>query len=117
MTFDDIRMSSDLFDGVWDTQRFTNALEDAVSVSTLKKTERLLTGKGLVFKAISEDTATDEEGRQTKAVVLSSILGRAKAKRHRMLFMANYESDGLHYIGLNDGRSVRQWIFKKNAIV
>ena len=30
--------------------------------------------------------------------------------------MATHESDGLHYIGFNDGRSVRQWIFSKDAI-
>ena len=30
--------------------------------------------------------------------------------------MAAHESGGLHYIGLNDGHSVRQWIFNKQTI-
>ena len=36
MTFDDILKSGDLFDGVWDTQRLTSALEDTVSAATQK---------------------------------------------------------------------------------
>ena len=37
MTFDDIIASGDLLDGVWDTQRFTGALDTAASAVAQKK--------------------------------------------------------------------------------
>jgi sulfate adenylyltransferase subunit 2 len=111
MTFDDICNSDKLFDGVWDTQRFTSSLEPAMSAATQKKVERLLIDHNLTFFAESPETACDEHSRKAKQTVLNAILERAKAKRQRILFMAAHETNGLHYLGLNDGRSVRQWIF------
>ena len=116
MTFDDIIASGDLLDGVWDTQRFTTALDAAMSAAAQKKTERSLADRGLLFPVASDETACDEHGRPGKRSVLTAIVDRAKAKRQRLLFMASHESDGLRYLGLNDGRSVRQWIFSKDTI-
>ena len=116
MTFDDILNSGDLFDGVWDTQRLTSALEGAVSAATQKKIERLLADRGLLFPVASDETACDEHERPAKRSVLKAIVDRAKAKRQRLLFMASHESDGARYLGFNDGRSVRQWVFSKDTI-
>ena len=116
MTFDDILASGDLINGVWDTQRFTQTLDTSVSTATQKKIERSLKNLGLLFPVASLETASDEHQRVCKNSVLSAILERAKTKRQRILFMATHESDGLHYIGLNDGRSVRRWIFYKQTI-
>ena len=116
MTFDDILNSGDLFDGVWDTQRLTSVLEGAVSAATQKKIERLLADRDLLFPVASDETACDEHGRPGKRSVLKAIVDRAKTKRHRLLLMASHESDGLHYLGFNDGRSVRRWVFSKDTI-
>ena len=105
--------SGDLFDGVWDTQRLTSALEGTVSAATQKKIERLLADLGLLFEVASDETTCDEHGRPGKRSVLTAIVDRAKAKRHRLLFLAAHESDGLYYLGFNDGRSVRQWVFSE----
>ena len=48
--------------------------------------------------------------------MITAILERAADQTAAGLAQATHESDGLHYIGLNDGRSVRQWIFSKDAI-
>ena len=58
----------------------------------------------------------DEHERPVKRSVLAAIVDRAKARRQRLLFMATHESDGIRYIGFNDGRSVRRWIFSKDTI-
>ena len=116
MTFDDILTSGELFDGVWDTQRLTSVLEGAVSAATQKKIERLLADRGLLFPVASDETACDEHERPGKRSVLKAIFDRAKAKRQRLLFVASHESDGLHYLGFNDGRSVRRWVFSKGTI-
>ena len=116
MTFDDILNSGDLFDGVWDTQRLTSTLEGTVSAATQKKIERLLADRGLLFSVASDATLRDEHDRPGKRSVLKTIVGRAKARRQRLLFMATHESEGLHYIGFNDGRSVRRWIFSQDTI-
>ncbi len=116
MTFDDIIASDHLLDGVWDTQRFTRAIDDAMSAATQKKIERSLADRELLFPVASNETVSDEHERTGKQSVVKSILERAKAKRQRVLFMASHESNGLNYLGFNDGRSVRQWIFSKDAI-
>ena len=85
MTFDDILKSGDLFDGVWDTQRLTRALEDTVSAATQKKIERLLADRGLLFSVASDGTVCDEHERPVKRSVLAAIVDRAKAKRQRLL--------------------------------
>ena len=113
MTFNDIIENGELFKGVWDTQRFTLTLEDSISAATQKKTERLLTERALMFQDASVDTATDEHERYAKHSVTTAILNRAKTKRQRVLFLAAHETQGLHYLALNDGRAVRQWIFSK----
>ena len=113
MTFDDIIQSGDLYTGVWDTQRFTSALEGSISAATQKKTERSLTEQALMFPDTSVETATDEHERRAKHSVTTAILQRAKTKRQRVLFVATHETQGLHYLALNDGRAVRQWIFSK----
>ena len=115
MTFDDMIGSGDLLDGVWDTQRFTRALDEAMSAAAQKKTERSLADRGLLFPVASDETDCDEHGRPSKRSVFSAIVERAKAKRHRLLFMAAHESDGLYYLGFNDGRSVRKWVFSEDT--
>ena len=92
------------------------SLDAAASAATQKKTERSLADQGLLFQAASDQNACDEHERPGKRSVLKSILERAKAKRQRALFMATHQSKGLYYLGFNDGRSVRQWIFSKDAI-
>jgi sulfate adenylyltransferase subunit 2 len=116
MTFDDILSSGELFDGVWDTQRLTSALEGAVSAATQKKIERLLADRGLLFPVASDQTACDEHERPAKRSVITAIVDRAKAKRQRLLLMASHESDGLYYLGFNDGRSVRRWVFSQETV-
>ena len=113
MIFDDIIENGELFKGVWDTQRFTLTLEDSISAATQKKTERLLTEQALMFADASIDNVTDEHERRAKHSVTTTILQRAKTKRQRVLFLAAHETGGLHYLALNDGRAVRQWIFSK----
>jgi sulfate adenylyltransferase subunit 2 len=116
MTFDDIIVSDHLLDGVWDTQRFTRALDATASAATQKKIERSLANRDLLFPIASDETVCDEQKRPGKRSVLKSILEPAKAKRQRALFMATHESNGLYYLGFNDGRSVRQWVFSKETI-
>jgi sulfate adenylyltransferase subunit 2 len=116
LAFDDIFESHACFEGAWDTQRFANSRESSTPPAIRKRVERLLTEKQLAFPVASEQSVEDEHGRQATQSVLSTILSTAKTKRQRILYMAAHESDGLRYIGFNDGRSVRQWIFVKHAI-
>ena len=88
MTFDDILKSGDLFDGVWDTQRLTRALDAASQRRHRRKSSASLTDLGLLFPVASDETTCDEHGRPGKRSVLTAIVDRAKAKRHRLLFMA-----------------------------
>ena len=67
MTFDDIIAAGDLLDGVWDTRRFTRALDTAISAAA-EKNRAVARRPGLLFPVASDETACDEHGRPSKRV-------------------------------------------------
>ena len=116
MTFDDIIASGDL------TRRsmghatvHRQTMDAAVSAATKKKLSGHSRTAACCFR--SHPTRPHVTRTTVQQAVGPQIDSRkSKGKRQRVLFMAAHESKGLHYIGFNDGRSVRQWIFNKQTI-
>jgi len=79
--------------------------------AAIKATERALSKEGLLFPTLTADQLIDEHQRHAKTVVTKQIAETARKKRHLLLFAAIHENNNVKYLGLNDARHGRQWLY------
>ena len=80
----------------------------------LKKTERKMSKHGLLHPLIETNDLTDEHGRSAKQLIIHSVLGEARKKRHLALFLKLVEIQGCPFLFYHDARGSRRWVRLEN---
>jgi len=89
----------------------------SVTKANLKKTERELSKRHLLYPLIEAKVLKDEHGRPAKQLVTTSILNEARKQRHLILFTELIEIEDYPFLCYHDARGSRRWIKLENKTV
>ena len=93
---------------------FCFGLFDSDTKANLKKTERELSKRHLLYPLIEAKALKDEHGRPAKYLVTTSILNEARKKRHLILFTELIEIEHFPFLCYHDARGSRRWMKLEN---
>ena len=99
---------------VWDTHAVHQLLSNKGEKKSLRSTERLLSGSGLLPDVVELNELLDEHDKPPRWRVISSLASVAKKKRDLSLIVqAHSHAEMGVVLFANDGRAGRRWLFLK----
>ena len=83
----------------------------------LKKTEREMSKHGLLHSPVETSDLKDEHKRPAKQLIVKSIIGQARKKRHLIVFSRLIQIQDRPFLFYHDARGSRRWIRLGNKSV